>query len=47
MDHLHIALDDDNLMKMLLYDNDLCHDQNQSEYTNVHCKIHKKFRKIF
>ena len=43
MDHLHLAVDDDNLMKMLLYDNDLCHDKNQSEYT----KIHKKFRKIF
>ena len=47
MDHLHPALDDDNLIKILLYDNDLFHDKKQSEYTNVHCKIHKKIQKIF
>ena len=47
MDHLHPALGDDNLIKMLLYDNDLFHDKKQSEYTNVHCKIHKKFKKFF
>ena len=47
MDHLHPALDDDNLMKMLLYDKDLLHDKKQSEYTNNHCKIHKKFKKNF
>ena len=49
MDHLDPALDDDNLKKMLLYDNDLFHDKKQSEYTNVyvHHKIHTKFKKIF
>ena len=47
MDHLHPALDDDNLIKMLLYDKDLFYDKKQSEYTNVHCKIHKKFKKKF
>ena len=47
MDHLHPALDDDNLIKMLLYDKDLFHDKKQSEYTNNHCKIHKKFKKNF
>ena len=47
MDHLHPALDDDNHIKMLLYGNDLFHEKKQSEYTNVHYKIHKKFKKIF
>ena len=47
MDHVHPALGDDNLIKMLLYDNDLLHDKRQSEYTNVHCKIHKKIQKTF
>ena len=47
MEHLHPALDDDNHIKMLLYDNDLFHDKKQSEYTNVHYKIHTKFKKIF
>ena len=47
MDHLHPALDDDNLIKILLYDNDLFQDKKQSEYTNVHCKIHKKTQKTF
>ena len=47
MEHLHHALDDDNHIEMLLYDNDLFHDKKQSEYTNVHYKIHKKFKKIF
>ena len=47
MEHLHLALDDDNHIKMLLHDNDLLHDKKQSEYTNVHYKIHKKIKKIF
>ena len=47
MEHLHHALDDDNHIEMLLYDNDLFHDKKQSEYTKVHCKIYKKFRKNF
>ena len=47
MDHLHPALDDDNHIKMLLYSNDLFHDKKQAEYTNVHYKINKKFKKIF
>ena len=47
MEHLHPALDDDNHIKMLLYDSDLFHDKKQSEYINVHYKIHKKFKKIF
>ena len=38
MEHLHPALDDDNHIKMLLYDNDLFHDKKQSKYTNVHTK---------
>ena len=30
MEHLHPALDEDNHIKMLLYDNDLFHDKKQS-----------------
>ena len=47
MDHLHPALDDDNLIKMLLYDNELFHDKKQSEYTNFTVRFIKKFKKIF
>ena len=32
---------------MLLHDDDLFDDKKQSEYTNVHYKIHKKFTEIF
>ena len=47
MDHLHPALGDDNLIKMLLYDNDLLHDKRQSQHTNVHCLDSQKNSKNF
>ena len=46
MDYLHLAVNNDNLIKMLLNNNDLLDDKKQSEYTNVHYNIHKKFKKI-